>query len=79
MSGVIKRRGDEGQRGKERWRTEEKEGGTQGKEAMRTERSGNRNELGLYYSRLDITQEHFLLHEMSVLFFFYVSRFISDF
>ena len=25
MSGVIKRRGDEGQRGKERWRTEEVE------------------------------------------------------
>lgn len=27
MSGVIKRRGDEGQRGKERWRTEEDGGG----------------------------------------------------
>lgn len=49
-------------------------GGTQGKEAMRTERSGNRNELGLYYSRLDITQEHFLLHEMSALFFFSLSQ-----
>lgn len=31
MSGVIKRRGDEGQRGKKRWRTEEKEGGDAGK------------------------------------------------
>lgn len=68
MSGVIKRRGDEGQRGKERWRTEG-DVGEKNEERERwgqRRRSGNRNELGLYYSRLDIAQEHFLWHKMSV-------------
>lgn len=45
MSGVIKGRGDEGQRGKERWRTE---GG------------GDRDGFTVYYTRLDSIQEHFL-------------------
>lgn len=54
MSGVIKRRGDEGQRGKERWRTE----GDRESE-MGTKRNGNTSELGFYYTTLEIAQEHF--------------------
>lgn len=51
MSGVIKRRGDEGQRGKERWRTERGEQGKEEEERemgteRKKERSGDRNELG---------------------------------
>lgn len=62
MSGVIKGRGDEGQRGKERWRTE---GG-----------GGDRDEFTVYYTRLASVQEHFLfMLECSFLRFY--SRFES--
>lgn len=57
MSGVIKGRGDEGQRGKERWRTE---GG------------GDRDESTVYNTRLDSVQERFFFtFEMSVSRFYF--------
>lgn len=67
MSGVIKRRGDEGQRGKERWRTEGDGRKKKSEREGERERDGDEVELALYYSRLDITQEHFYgIKKMSV-------------
>lgn len=73
MKGREGRRGG-GQTGTEGEREEKKK---KRKTEMGTERSGNRNELGLYYTRLDIAQEHFLWYKMSVS-LLSVSRFISD-
>lgn len=72
MSGVIKRKGGmkgrEGRRGGGQRGTEVKKkrgGGREREREMGIERSRNRNELSLYYTRLDIAQ-HFLWHKMSV-------------